>query len=179
LGVIFKVDMEGHETVLYSFPGGPHGALPESPLTRDSLGNLYGTTIDGGGTFGEAGDGVVYRLGTAGELSVLYRFTGGTDGGAPVAGVIPDSVGNLYGTTSAGGTTDCGGTGCGVVYKVSPAGQETVLYSFTGGADGSTPSAGLVAGPGGGLYGTTPWGGKGGTGAVFSGGGVVYAITPQ
>jgi hypothetical protein len=67
-----------------------------------------------------------------------------------------------------------------VVYKVDPSGQETVLYSFTGGSDGDTPYASLVADPSGNLYGTTLWGGKGGfSGVPLSGGGVVYMITPQ
>jgi uncharacterized repeat protein (TIGR03803 family) len=179
LGVIFKVSPQGQETVLYSFPGGPDGATPFAGVVSDSAGNLYGTTVDGGGTFGEGGSGVVYELGAAGTYSVLYRFTGGADGSGPFAGVIRDSAGNLYGTTSAAGTTDCGGSGCGVVYKVSPSGQETVLYSFTGGSDGATPYAGLVTDLAGRLYGTTAWGGKGGTGATFSGAGVVYEIKPR
>jgi uncharacterized repeat protein (TIGR03803 family) len=179
LGVIFKVDTGGHETVLYSFPGGPDGATPFAGLVSDSAGNLYGTTVDGGGTLGEAGSGVVYELSSAGTYSVLYRFSGGADGGGPFAGVIRDSAGNLYGTTSAGGAPGCD-AGCGVVYKVSPAGQETVLYSFTGGSNGATPYAGLASGSAGGLYGTTGWGGKGGSGgAMSSGAGVVYEIRPH
>ena len=86
---------------------------------------------------------------------MTYTFTGGSDGGAPFAGVIRDADGNLYGTTSDGGIEPCSagfGVGCGVVYKVQPSGKETVLHAFTGGADGNFPSAGLSAGPSGPLW---------------------------
>ncbi|MGC9948420.1 MAG: choice-of-anchor tandem repeat GloVer-containing protein [Bryobacteraceae bacterium] len=163
--------------MLYSFPGGPEGAGPYG-VTRDSTGNLYGVTAAGGGSTGAAGSGLVFELNSSGNYAVLYSFTGGSDGSGPGAAPLRDPAGNLYGTTVYGGTTDCSG-GCGVVYRVNPSGQETVLYSFTGGADGSNPYAGLVADPTGNLYGTTPWGGKGGSGAVtFSGGGVVFEIKP-
>jgi uncharacterized repeat protein (TIGR03803 family) len=179
LGVIFKVSPGGKETVLYSFPGGPEGAAGGAGLFRDSAGNLYGTTLEGGGAVLEAGSGVVFEYTAADTYTVLYRFKGGADGGNPLSGVIADSRGNLYGTTRDGGLTNCTG-GCGVVYKLDPSGQETVLYSFTGGADGDTPYAPLVLDSSGNLYGTTPWGGKGGvSGVMFSGGGVVFKITPQ
>jgi uncharacterized repeat protein (TIGR03803 family) len=178
--VVYEVDSSGQESVLYSFPGGPGGALGGSSLYRDREGDLYGTTIAGGGASYEAGGGVVFELDTEGNYTVLYRFTGGAGGGGPFAGVIRDSAGNLYGTASTGGTTDCTVGGCGVVYKLSPSGEETVLHTFTGGADGDTPYSGLVADAVGNLYGTTTWGGKGGfSGAMFSGGGVVYKIEPH
>ena len=75
--------------------------------------------------------GVVFKLNAAGVETVLHTFTGGADGGSPYGGVILDSKGNLYGTTSAGGAS-----GHGVVYRLSAAGKETVLYNFTGAADG-------------------------------------------
>jgi uncharacterized repeat protein (TIGR03803 family) len=179
LGVIFKVSPNGNETVLYSFPGGPDGAAGSAGLFRDSAGNLFGTTLEGGGAVLGAGSGVVFEYTAAGSYTVLYRFTGGADGGNPFSGVIADSRGNLYGTTSDGGLTNCTG-GCGVVYKLDPSGQETVLYSFTGGADGDTPYAPLTADSSGNLYGTTPWGGKGAlAGVLSSGAGVVFKITPQ
>jgi len=93
---------------------------------------------------------------------VLHSFTGGADGGNPVAGVISDSAGNLYGTTQKGGPANAG-----VVYKLDPAGNETVLYSFTGGVDGGTPDASVIRDPAGNLYGTTYSGGKESTGVVF------------
>ena len=85
----------------------------------------------------------------------------GPKGGTPFAGVIRDSAGNVYGTTLNGGT------GAGILYKLYTAGQETVLYSFTGGTDGDIPYAGLIRDSTGNLFGTTPFGGKDSTGVVF------------
>ena len=178
-GVVYKLSPAGQETVLYTFPGGPDGAAPVGGVTRDSEGNLYGTTTLGGGAAFEAGSGVVFELDADGGYAVLYRFTGGADGGNPFAGVARDPAGNLYGTANAGGEASCGG-GCGVVYKVETSGRETVLYSFTGGADGANPSAGLLADSTGNLYGTTTWGGKGTLpGSGSPGAGVVYKISAQ
>jgi uncharacterized repeat protein (TIGR03803 family) len=118
---------------------------------------------------------VVYRLSAAGKYSVLYSFTGGTDGGGPLSGVVRDALGNLYGTTAFGGVAGLDG-GYGVVYKLDPSGQETVLHSFTGGIDGGQPQGGVVLGPSGDLYGTAPWGGGGANTAPFSGGGVLYRV---
>ncbi len=176
-GVIFKLSPSGQETVLYSFPGGPEGAGPAG-ITLDSAGNIYGATAAGGGSEDAAGSGVVFELTAAGSYRVLYTFTGGSDGGSPSAGVIRDTHGNLYGTASYGGLPGCV-AGCGVVYKVQPSGGETILHSFTGGADGNTPYAGLIEDSAGNLFGTTPWGGKGGfSGETSSGGGVVFRVTP-
>ena len=127
-------------------------------MIRDSAGNFYGTTY-GGGAYGY---GVVYELDAQGHETVLYTFTGGTDGGNPQAGVTRDSAGNLYGTTYGSGAH-----GYGVVYKVDTAGHETVLYSFTGGADGANPSAGVIQAPSGNLYGTTYYGGTASQGVVY------------
>jgi uncharacterized repeat protein (TIGR03803 family) len=161
LGVVYKVDATGHETVLYSFKRGADGAGPNGVI-RDSAGNLYGTTQTGG-----AKDwGVVYKLDTTGQETLLYSFRGGADGGEPSAGVIRDSAGNLYGTTSYGGGP-CP-NGCGVVYKVDTSGHETVLYTFTGGADGANPYAGVIRDSAGNLYGTTSQGGASKAGVVFA-----------
>ena len=105
---------------------------------------------------------MVFKLDTSGHETVLYSFTGGADGGYPDAGVIRDSAGNLYGTTSGGGAS-----GAGVVFKVDTSGNETVLYTFTGGADGGNPYAGVIRDPAGNLYGTTAFGGTAGQGVVF------------
>jgi uncharacterized repeat protein (TIGR03803 family) len=158
VGVVYKLDAAGQETVLHSFTGGTDGEYPYAGVTRDSAGNLYGTT-QGGGT-GNAG--VVYKLDTTGQETVLYSFSGGADGGYPDASVIQDSVGNLYGTTFNGGTANMG-----VVYKLDVGGQETVLYSFTGGADGASPYAGVIRDSAGDLYGTTVEGGTAGWGVVY------------
>jgi uncharacterized repeat protein (TIGR03803 family) len=163
-GVVYTVDTADQETVLYNFTGGADGGYPFTGVIRDSVGNLYGTAELGGAS----GAGVVYKLDTAGQETVLYSFTGSADGGYPeYAGVIRDSAGNLYGTTNSGGAS-----GVGVVYKVDTKGQQTVLYSFTGSADGSQPEAGLVRDSAGNLYGTTRYGGA-------SGAGVVYKVDPK
>jgi uncharacterized repeat protein (TIGR03803 family) len=157
LGVVYKVAKTGNETVLHSFSGSD-GANPFGGLIRDSAGNLYGTTEVGGAW----GAGTVYKLDPQGGLTTLYSFTGAADGAYPHSGVVRDSAGNLYGT--AWGPSN---SGLGVVYKVDPNGQETVLYSFTGGIDGGTPFAGVVLGAGT-LYGVTMGGGDDNAGVVFS-----------
>jgi len=164
-GVVYKVDSSGNPTVLYAFAGGADGANPAAGVIRDLAGNVYGTTQNGGTASAScaSGCGVVYKLDTLGNESVLYSFTGGADGANPDGGVILDLAGNLYGTTHSGGTvvgTPCQ-SGCGVVYKLDPLSNETVLHSFTGGADGMFPAAGVVRDGAGNLYGTTPFGGAG------------------
>jgi uncharacterized repeat protein (TIGR03803 family) len=161
-GVVYKVDPTGNETVLYSFTSLPDGEHPESSVILDAAGNLYGTT-NGGGV---AGAGVVYKLDPTGHKSTLYSFTG-ADGAFPVAGVVLDAAGNLYGTTQYGGLTGCSSSGCGVVYKLDPTGKETVLHSFTGGADGAGPMADVILDASGNLYGTTEVGGAANNGVVF------------
>ena len=101
------------------------------------------------------------QLDTAGHETVLYTFTGGADGGWPYVGVMRDPAGNLYGTATYGGTA-----GAGVVFKLDTAGQEAVLYSFTGGADGGGP-VGVIRDSAGNLYGTTVNGGTAGWGVVY------------
>src|ERR1039458_9600618 len=161
-GVVFEVNTCGQETVLYSFTGGADGGYSYAGVIRGSAGKLYGATGACGRGQGYGGYGVVFKLSTAGQETVLYSFTGGADGGNPGAGVIHDSAGNLYGTTTSGGTA-----GQGVVFKLSTAGQETVLYSFTGGADGGYPSAGVIRDSAGNLYGTASYGGTADVGVVY------------
>lgn len=175
-GAIFKVDKTGKETVLYSFTGRRDGGYPQASLILDAAGNLYGTTTIGGDLACQVGQmtgcGVVFKLANTGLLTVLHRFHG-TDGADPYAGLVRDTSGNLYGTTSAGGT-GCY-DGCGTVFKLDIAGKETVLHSFTGGTDGAVPGGGtLILDRLGNLYGTTTWGGDlscnnngAGCGAVF------------
>jgi uncharacterized repeat protein (TIGR03803 family) len=171
-GVVFKLDPAGQETILHSFTGLADGGAPEAGVIRDSAGNLYGTTSGGG-----LGAGVVYKIDAAGRYAVLHSFTGyGAGGGNPFAGVVRDSDGNLYGTAEAYGTTASGGEGAGVVFELSAAGNYAVLYTFTGYADGGGPATGVVRDAAGNLYGTTPFGG--GTGCL-SGCGVVFEVDPS
>jgi len=168
-GVAFKLDPAGTETVLHSFTAGPDGAFPNGTLVRDSAGTLYGTAAQGGlaGACGGLGCGVVFKISSTGQHRVLYTFTGGIDGGEPVAGLIRDSAGNFYGTASLGGISGGCGIGCGVVFKLTPAGQESVLYTFQGGLDGGVPAAGLRRDQSGNLYGTTEYRGTSDWGVVF------------
>jgi uncharacterized repeat protein (TIGR03803 family) len=157
-GTVFKLDATGRETVLYSFTGGADGANPYAALILGGGGNLYGTTSGGG----PSGGGTVFKLDAARQETVLYGFTGGADGGSPLAGLIPGPAGKFYGTTYAGGAS-----GYGTVFQLDPAGKETVLYSFAAGSDGSGPKAGLIRDTAGNLYGTTYGGGVPGYGTVF------------
>jgi uncharacterized repeat protein (TIGR03803 family) len=106
--------------------------------------------------------GVTALSAKAQTLTDLYNFTGGHDGGTPSAGLVRDAKGNLYGTTYWNGSS-----GWGTVFKVDTKGAETVLYNFTGGADGANPDAGLIRDANGVLYGTTQSGGSANWGTVF------------
>ncbi len=169
-GVVFKLDLAGNQTVLYSFKGETDGGEPFAGLVRDAAGNLYGTTQIGGdpSCVTGVGCGTVFKVDKSGNETVLYSFKGGADGLQPVAGLVRDEAGNLYGTTLSGGDPGCGGGfGCGVVFKIDGAGNETVLYTFTGGADGNSPYAGLIRDDAGYLWGTTVLGGTHGSGTVY------------
>ena len=212
-GTVFEVGSSpsGKYTVLHSLAGPPsEGSGPAAPLAFDSLYNLYGTTYQGGtakyGTTFELTPGGVFTTGQnfppdgalphgglAGTMSggrfygttsggvyvsyggtifetnssaALYTFTGGADGAAPMAGLVEDSEGNLYGTCSAGGNASFG-LGNGTVFEYSTTTNKlTVLHTFTG-PDGSGPMAGLFRDSEGNLYGTTAFGGASGNGTVF------------
>lgn len=158
LGVVFKLDAAGHETLVYSFIGRSNGADPVGGLIPDHKGNFYGVT--------SAGDrfdaGTVYELDAAGHEIVLYRFMGTWDGNAPTGGLIRDAAGNLYGTTSFGGVGNIG-----VVFRVSALGKETVLHSFAGNPDGALPNGNLIRDAQGNLYGTSNAGGAYNSGTIF------------
>jgi uncharacterized repeat protein (TIGR03803 family) len=157
-GTVFEfITSSGAQKVLYTFLGGSDGSLPSwAGLVRDTKGNLYGTTMWGGGSGCSGfGCGTVFKVTSNGTETVLYRFTGGVDGGLPEAGLVIDPQGNLYGTTSIGGSD-----GVGTVFEVTPTGTEKVLHSFTDSPkDGASPYAGLVRDASGNLYGTTFGGG--------------------
>jgi uncharacterized repeat protein (TIGR03803 family) len=163
-GTVFKISTNGALTTLYSF-GYIDGANPQAGLTQGSDGNFYGTTA-WGGTNG--GNGTVFKISTNGALTSLYSFTGGDDGASP-NGLVQGSDGNFYGTTSYGGNTNRTYfvQGCGTVFKISPNGFLTSLYSFNSTNDGDWPEAGLVQGRDGNFYGTTSDGGTNGYGTVF------------
>jgi uncharacterized repeat protein (TIGR03803 family) len=154
-GTVFEIDAEGVESIVYSFTGGTDGASPYGGLVMDSAGNLYGTTNGGGGHF----EGAVFKLDTSGNESVLYSFAGAPDGQQPMGGLVMDSAGNFYGTTEYGGDASCYTLGCGTVFELDSAGNETILHAFRGSPDGRQPFAGLVIDSAGNLYGTTPYGG--------------------
>jgi uncharacterized repeat protein (TIGR03803 family) len=146
------------ETGIYSFTGGVDGRYPSGALVADAQGNLYGTT-QSGGMFGE---GEVFKLSPSGALTVLYSFRGGSDGALPYAGVILDAAGNLFGTTASGGSGNVG-----TVFKLTPAGVESVLYSLDPNKDGYNEEAPLVEDAAGNLYATTFNGGTFLKGSVF------------
>jgi uncharacterized repeat protein (TIGR03803 family) len=145
------------ENVLYSFVGSPDGASPYSGLIRYK-GDFYGTTMLGGAS----NLGTVFKVTPKGIEMVLHSFAGGADGSFPYYGLVFDKEGNAYGTTPNGGTSNSG-----TVFMMTPSGTETVVYSFTGGADGAGPSSGLIFDEMGNLYGTTGGGGAYGAGTVF------------
>jgi uncharacterized repeat protein (TIGR03803 family) len=149
---------------LYTFTGLSDGGNPYGSLIRDAKGNLYSTTYSGGAS----GHGTVFKLHGLKE-TVIYSFTATHgDGSGPSAGLIQDEAGNFYGTTTYGGRPGCSfNLGCGTVFKVDRAGKETVLYSFTGGADGASPVAGLIRDTAGNLYGTTFYATSSSSGTVF------------
>jgi uncharacterized repeat protein (TIGR03803 family) len=126
-GIVYRLDPQGNETVLFSFEEGAGGASPlYSGVIMDVAGNLYGTTYAAGNenaclNLFSQGCGVVYKLDPSGNETVVYTFSGGTDGANPQSGVIMDAAGNLYGTTSYGGIVNsvCP-AGCGVVFKITP-----------------------------------------------------------
>ena len=187
-GIVFQLSGAGGnwtETILHTFQGGSDGEQPfNSAMALGPDGSLYGDTLFGG----RANSGTVFQLsppsaGGKWKESVLYAFPGGKNGAVPESNMLLDASGTLYGTTSQGGTTGCGGAGCGTVYALTPpaAGekrwQHVLLYKFHGGKDGATPIAGLTEGAGGVLYGTTSAGGGGSCGGT--GCGTVFSLTPS
>jgi uncharacterized repeat protein (TIGR03803 family) len=191
------------EQTLYTFQGGTDGAVPLAGLTIGKNGELYGTTYAGGtGSACTAhniagpyffvqspGCGTVFELeppssaGGAWTETVLYNFTGGSDGGFPNAVVYQDGV--LDGTVTFGGNQkNCGGVGCGDVFQLSPsvepggAWNESVIYSFTSVPDGLFPGAGVAVGRDGTIYGTTRDGGDASACSQNPGCGIVYQLKP-
>jgi uncharacterized repeat protein (TIGR03803 family) len=189
-GIVFRLNPSKSgvwtETLLHSF-GLLDGSDPNGGLVFDSAGNIYGTTQSGGNTAycNRFGCGVVFKLspmsGGGWKETVLYEFTRGTDGGVPLAGLVMDSTGNLYGTTYGGGNPNfCGSqNGCGVVFELSPGTSgytETVMHEFVS-SDGAFSSAPLIRDSSGNLFGTTFNGGNL-SDCTGVGCGVVFEVTP-
>ncbi len=178
-GTAFKLTRSSKvwkETVLHTFGSGNDGANPYNVIL-DRAGNVYGTTAIGGGAqkLCSEGCGTVFALtrNARGKWSerIIHRFKPGQgDGAGPYGVLILDASGNIYGTTSQGGTGSCNG-GCGTVFEMTPRKgnewSERVLYSFAGGDDGSWPYAGLLVDAKGNMYGTTGEGGQYDNGTVF------------
>jgi uncharacterized repeat protein (TIGR03803 family) len=162
-GVVYKLTPTGEETVLFNFTGGADGAYPTTGVVLDAAGNLYGTNSFGG----SLGGGVLFELSPAGEFTVLHNFGGGSAGDEAV-GVVLDGAGNLFGATGFGGGPGCFlNSGCGLAFGVGTAGNYSVIYTFTGGADGG--GGPLSLSPQGELYGVS--------GAGTEGGGMLYKLT--
>lgn len=179
LGTIFELSPNSNgtwsEKVSHGFGSGSDGFYPQSMLVMDAMGNLYGTTNDGGiypcTANGNVDCGTVFELSPRGNGSwteaVVHNFGNGTDGQNSIAGLVFDRVGNLYGTTYWGGIH-----GYGTVFEMSPrAGggwTETVLHSFNdNGIDAVGSAADLPLDSSGNIYGATAFGGSGHLGAVF------------
>jgi len=182
-GVIFKITPDGQESVLYAFGSVPNdGYTPYGALIQGSDGALYGTTTNGG-AFG--GGGTVFRVTLAGQYTILYSFGATATDGVVPNGLIQGKDGNFYGTTASGGANHCtqipqAGGNCGTVFKVTPNGAETVLYSFGAFASDGVEPGGLIQGADGNFYGTTQ---NGGANSCSSSGethdcGTLFKVTP-
>jgi uncharacterized repeat protein (TIGR03803 family) len=160
-GTLFKITTQAKLTTLHTFAG-PDGANPSGPLILASDGNLYGTAGEGG----PYNCGTIFRISQKGEFRTIYSFRcGPNDGGRPLS-LFEAGDGNFYGTTESGGSTSDDGT----VFRVTPQGNETVLYRFcelAGCPDGAVP-CGIGQATNGLLYGVTNFGGNTNDGTVFS-----------
>jgi len=174
-GTVFKITPSGTLTTLYSFcsqSGCTDGQNPSAGLVQATDGDLYGTTS--GSVFGPNYYGTVFKITPSGKLTTLYTFcsqSGCTDGQNPRVGLVQATDGNFYGTTPYGGANCADNGGCGTVFKITPSGTLTTLYSFcsqTNCTDGEYPQASLVQATDGNFYGTTYNGGTDNDGTVFS-----------
>jgi len=163
-GTFYRITPDGTLNTLYNFCSKKDctdGGFPVAPLIQSANGDFYGTTWSGGA----AGYGTVFRVTPEGKLTALYTFcsqTGCTDGAGSAAGLIEATDGNFYGTTYYGGVSGCE-EGCGTIFKITPRGALTTLYTFCSESectDGANPNAGLVQATNGDFYGTTYYGGS-------------------
>jgi uncharacterized repeat protein (TIGR03803 family) len=168
-GTVFKITPAGTLTTLHNF-NYSDGNYPVSGLVQAANGSFYGTTLFSGPN----GGGTVFKITAAGSLTTLYNFCSKSncaDGEFPDGTLIQAADGNLYGTTSAGGSiSGCNNANCGTIFKITPAGAMTTLYNFcteSSCLDGGQPVVGLVQGTDGNFYGATTYGGANGDGTVF------------
>jgi uncharacterized repeat protein (TIGR03803 family) len=176
-GTVFRISPAGNLTNLFSF-NGTNGNSPLAALFLGSDGNFYGTTFQGGTSKNcNGGCGTTFRISPSGNFTNLHSFSG-SDGMNPHAGLVQGSDGNFYGTAYGGGASTNCYEGCGTVFRISPNGNFTNLYSFSGN-DGANPNAGLLQGPDGNFYGTAEYGGSNGPyGSVNGGYGTIFKISP-
>jgi uncharacterized repeat protein (TIGR03803 family) len=179
-GTIFEITPTGDITILHGFCSQLNskgicedGEYPKGGLVRGTDGNFYGTTYSGG----KLQAGTVFVITPAGNFNTLRSFSRTADGGCPEAGLVQGTDGNFYGTTSKGGSNQVG-----TVFRMTPSGHMTALYSFCSHlncADGSSPQAGLVQGNDGNFYGTTYMGGADPNCSYAGVGcGTIFQITP-
>jgi uncharacterized repeat protein (TIGR03803 family) len=157
VGQIYKMDLSGNVTTLYSFTGGSDGAFPEDHLLQGTDGYFYGVTL----RTKSGGNGTIFRIDSSGNFTLLYSFTGSVDGARPSTALVQGTDGSFYGTASQSGAY-----GYGTAYKLDSSGNFTVLHAFTGGADGGGPGE-ILQGADGNFYGTTGGGGTYNAGAVY------------
>jgi uncharacterized repeat protein (TIGR03803 family) len=184
-GTVFRITPSGTLTTLYNFcsqGGCADGELPEAGLVQATNGDFYGTNFEGGAN----GGGTVFRITPDGMLTTLYSFcakSGCADGSNPSARLVETTNGDLYGTTAYGGATCAGAGGCGTVFKITPSGTLTTLYSFCsqgGCMDGASPFGPLTQGTDGAFFGTTNAGGAHACASYGVGGcGTIFEITPS
>lgn len=185
-GLIFKMTPDGTESVFYKFGSVTNdGYTPGGPLMQGADGALYGLTSNGG-EYG--GGGTAFKITLDGAYTVLHSF-GGTpeDGIVPVGGLIQATDGNFYGVTASGGANHCfqipqDGPNCGTVFRMTPSGETTILYSFgTSISDGVLPNGSLIQASDGNFYGTTLNGGA--NACTLSNGtnncGTLFRMTPS
>jgi uncharacterized repeat protein (TIGR03803 family) len=173
LGVVYKLEPTGKETILHYFPKTPRDGIAPDGVVLDSEGNLYGTTIEGPGSGCGFGCGIIFKLNPAGKETITTRFN---EPGYWEAGyLVRDAAGNEYGVVGIGGGTGCGGIGCGAVFKVDTEGKVFIVYAFKGGSDGLEPNGPVVIDKAGNLYGIT-WEGGNTVACPPSGCGTIYKI---
>lgn len=170
-GTVYEISPGGKEKVFHKFAGGAHdGEHPYGGVVIDTAGNIYGTTLSGGIVNKHClepspGCGTIFKLAPDGTETVLHYFAGKDDSACPVASMIADSSGNLFGTTIGCGSTP-------IAFKVTPDGTETILHAFSGKQEGP-PAGGLIADASGNLYGATI---DGANGSAF---GTIFQLAPD